>query len=173
VSFFRLTPLLLLAFISAAHAQRGPEGNKPLVYNEVSEASKAIEREAKKAYAGKFRFIDIEQKDGSFSSGGVKGFEGIFGDPRSMRDYEKRGKVEFAFIVTSDGRVIEPLILHSTDAVVSKYIIDRISYRRYFPARLHGTPVFSLHTDKWKFRGPDTSSKASGDGLGFYHSRDR
>jgi hypothetical protein len=90
-----------------------------------------------------------------------------------MRVSEIPGEVSYAFIVTPDGKVVEPRILHSTDAEVSKYLIEQIRYDRYFPPRFRGTPVYSLHVGEWKFGGPDTNSKESGDGLGIYRSRDR
>ena len=151
------------------------EETKPVLYHDASKGSPALNREAKKAYEGKFRLTEATAKDG-FYGGGMKGLitSSIrFRDPRSMRDAEIPGKVSFVFIVTTEGRVVEPRILHSTDAQVSKYIIEQISYDRYFPGRFRGTPVYSLHVGEWKFGGPDESTKASGDGLGIYRSRDR
>lgn len=162
----------VLAVASFAHAQSSSDKAIQVVYNDITESSGAIDRDAKKAYAGKFRFIDIKQKDG-FSPGGVKGFPHRFQDPRSMRLAAIPGKVVYAFIVTPDGRVLDPRILHSTDERVSKYIIERISNERYLPARLRGTPVYSLHGDEWTFGGTDAASRQDSDGLGIYRNRDR
>jgi hypothetical protein len=170
-----LVLISFLAVASFAHAQSSRDKEKQLVYNDITEGSSAIDREAKKAYAGKFRFIDIKQKDG-FSPGGLKGFPSPFQDPRSMRDSAIRGKVVFVFIVTPDGRVIEPRILHSTDERVSKYIIERISNRRYFPARFRRTPVYSVHGDELVFGGEDAAGPRQSqdhDGLGVWRNRDR
>jgi hypothetical protein len=165
-----------LAAASFAHAEGSREKEKQLVYDDITEGPGAIDRDAKKAYAGKFRLFDIKQKDG-FSPGGLKGLYTSsirFRDPRSMRDSAIRGKVVYVFIVTPDGRVMQPRILHSSDERVSKYILERISNERYFPARFRGTPVYSLHSGEWAFGGEDERDpRQDNDGLGIYHSRDR
>ena len=176
----RRRALLLVSVLAVAlfdRAQSASNKEKPLVYDDVTEGSDANDREAKKTYAGKFQFIDVKQKEG-FSPGGMKGgmlaFSFRFRDPRSMRDDAIPGKIVYAFVVTPDGRVIEPQVLHSTDERVTKYILKRISYERYVPARYHGVSVCSLHLEAWKFGGPDTTSpRQYNDGLGVYHSRDR
>jgi hypothetical protein len=172
-----LVLISVLVAASIVHAQRPGPNEKPLVYNNVTENSSAVDHDAKKAYAGKFRFIDVKQKDG-FSPGGLKGRftdQSRFRDPRSMRQSAIPGKVTYAFIVTPDGRVLEPRILHSTDERVSKYLIERISNERYFPARFHGVPVYSLHGDEWEFGGNDPTAppRQNTDGLGIMRTRDR
>lgn len=164
----------VLAVTSFAHAQGSEDKEKQLVYDDITEGSGVIDRDAKKAYAGRFRFVDIKQKDG-FSPGGIKGFPSPLRDPRSMRDSAIRGKVVYVFIVTPDGRVIEPRILHSTDERVSKYIIERISYERYFPARLRGTPVYSLYGAELAFGGQGATGPTRHDQevLGNWPNRDR
>src|ERR1700682_5822580 len=78
------------SFLVATSLVRGqsPGNNeKPLIYNDVTDGSGAIDRDVKKAYAAKFRFIDVKRKDG-FSPGGLKGLHTSqlrFRDPRSMR----------------------------------------------------------------------------------------
>ena len=172
-----LVLISVLVAASIVHAQRPGPNEKPLVYNNVTESSGAIGRDAKKAYAGQFRFIDVKQKDG-FSPGGLKGrftSQSRFRDPRSMRQSAIPGKVVCTFIVTPDGRVLDSRILHSTDEGVSKYLIERICNERYFPARFHGVPVYSLHGDEWDFGGNDPRDppRQNIDGLGIMRTRDR
>ncbi|MEY2497216.1 MAG: hypothetical protein QOD12_772 [Verrucomicrobiota bacterium] len=166
----------VLAVAPFVHAQGSGDKEKQLVYNDITEGSGAIDRDAKKAYAGKLRFIDVKRKDG-FSPGGLKGLftsQLRFRDPRSMRLSAIPGKVVYTFIVTPDGRVLDPRILHSTDERVSKYLIERISNERYFPARFRGVPVYSLHGDEWEFGGSDaTGPSQNNDGLGIMRNRDR
>jgi hypothetical protein len=170
--------LVLISFLAAAffaHAQSSRDKEKQLVYDDVTEGSYAIDRDAKKAYAGKFQFIDIKQKDG-FSPGGVKGFPPPLRDPRSMRDSAIRGKVVYVFIVTPDGRVIEPRILHSTDERISNYIIERVSNQRYFPSRLRGKPVYAVYGAELVFGGEAATGPGQDqdhDGLGVWRNRDR
>ena len=172
--FLLLSSILIV--VSVVRGQPPGTNEKPLVYNNVTGGSDAIDRDAKKAYAGKFRFIDVRQKDG-FVPGGLKGLytsQIRFRDPRSMRQSQVPGKVIYTFIVTPDGQVLDPRILHSTDERVSKYLIEKISTERYLPARFRGAPVYSLHGDEWKFGADPTGpTRQSGDGLGIMKSRDR
>jgi hypothetical protein len=175
----RRRALLLVSVFAVAsfdRVQSASDKEKPLVYDDITEGADGYDRQAKKIYTAIFRFIDVTQEEG-FRPGGMKGLftSSIrFRDPRSMRDDAIPGKIVYAFIVTPDGRVIEPRVLHSTDQRVSKYILGKIRYDRYFPARYRGVPVYSLHLDSWEFGGPDTNSpRQDNDGLGVYHSRDR
>lgn len=93
-----------------------------------------------------------------------------------MRQAEVPGKVVYTFIVTPDGRVLDPRILQSTDERVSKYLLQRISNERYFPARFRGVAVYSLDGDEWEFGGqndPTAPPRQDKDGLGIMKSRDR
>ena len=165
--------LVTLALPAVAQKQSSPDGNKPLVYNDTTDSSRAFDRLAKNALAGKFRFIDVTLKDG-FTPARVKGFEIDLRDPRSPHDSSIPAKASYAFIVTPDGRVIEPRILSSTDPLVSKYVLNQISYRRYFPARYKGVPVYDLHGDEFKVGGAaDRGDRMFRDGLGIMGQRDR
>lgn len=166
-----IAAITAISSLTATLAQGEDKGS--VVYFDAGEKSPALNREAKKAYAGKFRVEEASAKNGYYP-GGMKGFFTSslrFQDPRSMREAEIVGKISFAFVVTPDGKVTEPRILSSTDPRVSKYIIEKIRYERWFPARLRGTPVSSLHVGEWKFGGPESKSKASGDGLGIAQPR--
>ena len=90
-----------------------------------------------------------------------------------MRVSEIPGKVSYAVVVTPDGKVIEPRILHSTDPVVSKYVIEKVRYERYFPARWQGTPVYSLRVEEWKFGRPAEQDRLYRDGMGIQGQHDR
>lgn len=174
--FYFLTIAILLASYGLGQAQSKKDASKPLVYADVNKESEQLVRAARKVYADKFRFFEVKQKQG-FSPGGLKGFYTStmrFRDPRSMRVSEVPGKISYAVIVTPDGKVVEPRILYSTDAVVSKYVIERIKSERYFPTRWQGTPVYSLHVEEWKFGGgPNERDRLYRDGLGVQGQHDR
>jgi hypothetical protein len=173
--FYFLTITILLALPGLAQAQPKKDESKPLVYADLNKGSEHHVRDARRVYADKFRFFEVKQKQG-FSPGGLKGYSTVasrFQDPRSMRVLEVPGKVIYAVVVTPDGKVIEPRILNSTDSVVSKYVMERIKYERYFPARWQGTPVYSLHVEEWKFGGPPEENRLYRDGLGIQGQHDR
>ncbi len=165
--------ILLLALDSRVSAQHPTGGSKPLVYNDTTDSTPAVDRMVKTAMADKFRFIDTTQK-GGFAPAGVKGIERPWGDPRS-RDSDSPAKVIYAFVVTPDGRVIEPRIISTTDTRLSEYVLGQFIYRRFFPARFQGDPVYGLKSGTYTLgrevgRG-DGSFKQNGLGIVGYRDR--
>jgi hypothetical protein len=173
--FCFLTITILLASHGLVQAQSKRDESKPLVYAAVDRESEQLVRGARKVYAEKYRFFEVNQKQG-FSPGGLKGsFTSTlrFRDPRSMRVSDVPGKIGYAVVVSPEGKVVEPRILFSTDALVSKYVTERIKNEQYFPARWHGAPVYSLHVEEWKFGQPAEQSRLYRDGLGIQGQHDR
>ena len=165
--------ILLLIAPGLAGAQEPAVQGKTMVYNEVTKESSAFDRAVINAYAGKFRFVDIRASEG-FTQGHLKGRPPVFQDPRPMREETKPGKVVVAFLVTPDGRVIEPRIVQSTDQRVASYMLALITPRRYVPARLRGAAVFSLWAEEFVF---GSEGRRDNDmfknGLGIQGNRDR
>ena len=168
-----LTLILLVIARGLAEAQKPADQSKTLVYNEITEESSGLDRAAKNAYAGKFRFVDIRPSEG-FTQGHLKGRPPVYQDPRPMREETKPGKVVVAFLVTPDGRVIEPRIVQSTDRRVTSYMLALINPRRYVPARFRGAAVFSLWAEEFVF-GSETrrDNGLFKNGLGIQGNRDR
>ena len=164
--------LLVIAFQSA-QGQKPADQGKILVYNDITEGSSSLNRDAKNAYPRKFRFIDIKQSDG-FTPGRIKGESPYYNDPRPMREEAISGKVVIVWIVTPEGLVLEPRIVHSTDSRVANHMINRIAMRRFVPARVRGVPVFDIWVDEFVF-GSDPARADSDfkDGLGIQGQRDR
>jgi hypothetical protein len=166
--------LILLAISPGpTQAQKTTEQGLPVVYNDVTAGISTLDRDARKAYAGKFRLVEVTESDG-LTPARIKGHTTPFKDPRSMRDWAVPGKVVYLFVVTADGRVIEPRIVQSTDRRVSEHVIKSILVRRFVPARFRGVKVSSLHADDIDFgsRGPD-ENRLYKNGLGIQGSRDR
>lgn len=156
-----------------AGAQKTVDQGKTIVYDDITQGPNAIDRDAKKAYAGKFRFVDVKQSDG-FTPDRLKGPNVYFADPRPMREEVVPGKIVFAYVVTPEGGVIEPRILHSTDRRVSDYLFNLITNQRFVPPRFRGVPVFSLHGGEIVFGSErPRDSDLFKNGLGIQGYRDR
>jgi hypothetical protein len=167
------TVCLTIASLEVANAQRGPDQGKPVVYNEITDDSGAFDRVAKKAYAGKFRFVDIKASN-EFVPGRQKGASIYPSDPRPMREMARPAKAVIAFVVTAQGRPADLRIIKSTDSRVADYLLEQISRRWYVPARLRGVPVASLWSDEVEFAGGnERDSNYFKDGLGIQGYRDR
>lgn len=167
---------LLLLLPGLAQAQQSPARKKEalvIVYDNVTDGSTATDRAAEKAYVDTLRIIEITEKEG-FKPARLKGEPRAFKDPRSMRDWAVRGKITLLFVVTADGRVIEPRVLQSTDQRVSDLALKNIIYERFIPARLRGLPVSSLYGEEIAFRGYKSQGNGIGqNGLGIQGYRDR
>ena len=154
-----------------ANAQKPADHGQPVVYNDITAGSSTLDRQARKAYAGKFRLIEVTERDG-LTPARIKGHGVPFRDPRSTRDLAAPGKIVYLFVVTADGHVIEPRIIQSTDRRVSDYVLKSILSHRFVPARFRGVPVSSLHSGDIDFgvAGP-YRNKEFNDGLGIqgYH----
>jgi hypothetical protein len=177
MKYATLAIAFLLSMSGVAYGQKAAELRKTLLYNEVTEESVVSNRAAQKAYAGAFQVIDIRHADG-FDPGRAKGSEpfSFYIDPRPEREAAVPGKVLLVWVVTPDGRVIEPRILHSTDARLASHVQGRVANRRYVPARLRGTAVFSLRGHEFVFGPAGKQSRDSmmfKDGLGIQGQRDR
>jgi hypothetical protein len=175
MKYAALTLTLLIISLGLANAQKPAGQSKTLVYYEVSGKPSAFDRDAKNAYAGKFRFIDIKKGDG-FTPGYMKGGWPYHVDPRPEREEAVPGKVVIVWVVTPEGSVIEPRILQSTDNRVADFMINRIALRRFVPARVRGIAVFRLWSDEFVFGSDRKRARDSSlfkDGLGIQGQRDR
>jgi hypothetical protein len=163
-----------LCVVSAAFAKEKPaEHGLPVVYNDVRAGVAAIDRDARKAYAGRFRIIEVTQRDG-FTPGRMKAPADMFVDPRSMREKKAPGKIVFLFVVTADGRAIEPRVLQSSHPRASDYMISSTLARRFAPARLRGVAVASLHSVDLDLKVEEMGrNQMANDGLGLPGYRDR
>jgi hypothetical protein len=173
VKYVLVTLTLLLVAPGLAPAQKPADNSQLLIYNDITSGLSALDRDARKAYTGRFRVVEVTERDG-FTPGRIKGVAVPFRDPRSMREAAVPGKIVYLFVVTADGRVIEPRILQSTDRRVSDYVLKSILVRRFVPARFRGVPVASLHSGDLDFGSQRTDeNKLFQNGLGLQGYRDR
>jgi hypothetical protein len=166
--------ITLLSFSPAFAKEKPADHGLLVVYNPVSAETAALDRQARQAYAGKFRIVDVTERDG-FTRGRMKGIPDMFGgDPRSKRERKAPGKIVFLFVVTADGRVIEPRIIQSSDRGVANYLINWTLVRRFVPARYRGVPVAAVHSVELDLgiEEPMRNPPAN-DGLGIMGYRDR
>lgn len=166
--------LTLLAFFPGlGKAQKRAEHGLPVVYNDVSAGVAAIDRDARKAYAGKFRIVEVTERDG-FMAGRMKAMSDRFADPRSMRQKKVPGKIVFLFVVTADGRAVEPRVLQSSHPRASDSLVSTLLVLRFVPARLRGVAVASVRSVEMNLKVEEMGpNQTANDGLGLPGYRDR
>src|SRR5262245_42017700 len=179
MKYAMLTLSILMALRASMDGQGLTKQGKVLVYYDTTDPSSLSTQRVQlsthaiqSAYGGGFQIVPIRRSEG-FTPGRVKGHvsAGFFGyfDPRPEREEATPAKVVLSWIVTPDGRVVEPRVFESTDKRIADYLISKISLRRFTPGRFHGNAVFTLWRDKYVFGWapkPSRDSSLFKDGLG-------
>jgi len=133
-----LLVLLLPASLLAAPAPADPR----LVYNHIGHEGSLYDREAKAAFADKFRFVDVRAEEGFRPA---REHTNSFADTRPLPVQRVAAEIVVVYVVTANGSAIEPRILRSTNPRYDRGALERIGRRRYAAARWRGTAVASLH----------------------------
>ena len=132
----------LAVLLNTAHAEKVTTAkSKPTVYNHIIRENDPHDRAVEKAYAKKFTIVEIRDSK-QFTKAVLKDYV----HPRP----ELNGRVTVEMIVTSDGRVVEPFILESTDRRLDTAALNAVRQWRFAPARLNGSPVSETHWTKFR-----------------------
>jgi periplasmic protein TonB len=138
----RLLASFLVAFtalLHTAHAQKSaPAKTKPRLY-EISGEKDATDKAVDAAYSRKFNIIELRDRKGYIKATPTARVVPL--PLRSELGQPIHGDVDVVIIVTSDGRVIEPLILKSTDKRLNATALNAIRQWRFAPARLNGSAI--------------------------------
>ncbi len=171
-----LVSVLALFLPNLAVAQAKVDASReprPVLYNFIPGAATKLDHTAGKAYADKFKVVEITEKD-DFKDARLKGDFYSIDDPRSMRVWQVPGRVEVNYLVSPEGKVTDVRVLESTNPLFAKSMVARVRARRFFPARYRGLPVFSLRAASQEFGRSSRAGLGFGqDGLGIMGYRDR
>ncbi len=120
----------LAVFLNTAHAEEVTTAkSKPTVYNYISRESDPHDKAAESAYAKKFTIVEVRDRK-QLTRAVLKEYV----HPRpvlSESGQELKGRVAVMMIVTSDGRVVEPFILESTDRRLNTAALDAVRQWRF------------------------------------------
>lgn len=149
----------LAVFLNTTHGEEATKTkSKPTVYIHVIRENDPEDRAVESAYAKKFTIVEVRDSK-QFTWAVLKDYV----HPRP----ELNGRVTAEMIVTSDGRVVEPFILESTDRLLDTAALNAVRQWRFAPARLNGSPV--SETCSTKFRN-DKETMTGVDVKGVRHS---
>lgn len=141
--FGRIVPLTWLCFSIAPLVTAKDATDKLVVYNAVTKHSDpAAETMAKEKYSGRFQIIDLTDTK-SFSDPKCVDCQ-LMQRPRDGSGDVVAGKVLVTWVVSSGGRVLDPVVLESSDARLNEVTLSQIKAFRFNPAQLNGTPVAAL-----------------------------
>lgn len=119
---------------SSAHA-------KPVIYNYIGKGSeRAGEAKVKAFYATKFRIVDIGERGFTWP----KLTQHIPPLPLVESGRLIKYSVRVIFIITSEGRVIEPFVLSSTNNRLNSIVLAAIPHWHATPASLNGAAISTI-----------------------------
>lgn len=122
------------------------------VYNRITPESEARADDAtlKGLYTDRFRFVDIAPRPGLV---GAKVTGGSL-PPRAFAvdGTELTGEVLLAFIVSPDGKVVEPRFVSISDERLRATVLAAVAAWRFEPATLDGKPVATLAAQEFSFK---------------------
>jgi hypothetical protein len=67
---------------------------------------------------------------------------------------EVTGTVRVCFIITTDGRFVDPFIIGSASPLLARAVLEVLKEFRAIPARLHGAPVAVVDALRFRFGDP-------------------
>jgi len=157
---FYFVVLVAALFVSQINGKE-TRGHKPVVYNyQGKHPDPELEAVVKKAYATKYEIVDIAPNK-SFVD--VKCSECPF--PERRRDASGRvltGTVFVVFIVNSEGRVQDPIILRSSNLLLNAHVLSGVKLWRHTPARLNGLAVAGASGAELVFEKPQSQKRIPG-----------
>jgi TonB family protein len=139
--------LFLLALALCGSLARGAD--KPVVYNSAAAGDTPLDRAIKKVYADQYTIEDI-----SAAAGYVPPKPTAGGLPRTVRNEAGEpleGKVLVAYIITDEGLVSDPVVLHSSDEELNRTALDAMKEWRFFPGTRKGEPVPTTAAQEFVF----------------------
>jgi len=127
-----------LAVVTTPHAifaQTSRE--RPVVFNHITQAGAAFDRLIHQTYDTEFKVVDFSDLDGAYVP------PRPVNDPRPAAPLNKKGapvegKVVVFFIVTTEGRIVRPVIINSSDLRLNRRVLETLTVWTFEPARVNG-----------------------------------
>jgi len=144
------TALVVAALLAwAGPARAADTAALPLVYNQITAEGAPHDAAFKAAYAGTYRFTDIKEGPGFkraelLSAGAPAGPVDASGKPVA-------GYILFAYVISAEGKAIEPRVVKSTAPAINAPALAAIKAWRFEPARVDGKPVATLAGQEFQF----------------------
>jgi len=140
--------LAVLTTPPAVSAQTPPE--KPVVFNHITEAGAAFDRLVHQTYDAEFKVVDFRDLDGVYIPPKL-----VVGPKPAAPLDEKgapiEGKVVVFFIVTTEGRVAQPVIINSSDQRLNPGVLEVVAGWAFEPARVNGRQASTTAGEEFDF----------------------
>jgi len=131
---------------------RNERSGKPRVYNIIVKAGEPVDQLIRERYGRKCDVVEIG-KDRTYV--GPKLTKYRFPNPvYDDANMQVSGSVQVCFVVTADGRLVDPLILRSASRLLEGPVLEGLKEFRANPARLNGVPIAVVEVLKFTFGPP-------------------
>ena len=121
-----------------------------VVYNHIAHEPIALNKTVHELLSTRFKVVDVRGKDHVYSRpvprGGAMPSAPVLHDGRRLPGY-----VLVVYVVTVDGRAVEPQIVRSTDARLSELALDAMKRWRFQPGLLDGKAVSTTAAQEFQF----------------------
>ncbi len=123
--------------------------DKPVVYNNMSDAMADLDAAANEALSPKFQIVELRSRPGFAPPTALSGeFPSV---ARSKSGDVIGGTLLLAYVVTSEGKAIEPVVLKTSDFRLNSTAIRGMSTWRFTPATLNGVAIATVAAQQFDF----------------------
>ena len=139
---------IVFALAPQAEGQKERSG-KPRVYNLIVRAGEPIDRMIREVFGRKFDVVEFRQDRTYVEPKLTKTSypNPVFDDA----NVEVTGSVRVCFVVSLDGRLVDPVIYHSASPRLEGPVLSVLKEFRASPARLNGAPIATVEALKFTF----------------------
>jgi TonB family protein len=130
-----------------------------VVFNNTSNPDDPLDRAVRQAYSEQFTVTDTNVADGFVPPRPTAGQLPRYA--RSPEGETLEGYVLVAYIITADGKAVEPRILKSTDERLNVTATKTLEGWKFVPASHKGTAVPSTAAQEFRFTAPETTGFAT------------
>jgi len=138
-----------LIILSIAAAALAYAADKPTIYNRVMAETAELDRQVGVLYSPKFTIVEIRDAKQYVGPKPIAG--GLPSTALNKSGQQLSGNVLVAYIVTTEGRAIEPLILKTTDERLNNVATKAMDQWRLEPATLNGVAIAALAAQEFNF----------------------
>ena len=148
----RLILLLLAAIVSAQAGNaegRKERSGRPVLYNFIAREADPIDQMIRNRYGSKYEIIETRDARTFVSP---KLTKTRFPNPVFDKNNEEiAGSVRVCFVITADGRLVDPQIFGSANPLLERPVLEVLKEFRASPARVNGAPVAVVDAVKFTF----------------------
>jgi TonB family protein len=142
--------VLVLLLLGIAPALRAQVIQKPIVYNNLEgDGSQELDRSIKQAYSPRYTIVDTRASDGYVEPSPTAG--SMPGTIQDEKGVVLAGYVLVAYIVGTDGKVADPVVLKTSDSRLEKAALDVMGHWRFTPGKVGGESVATTAAQEFTF----------------------